>query len=253
MTALATRYSGEFSSPGGETLPKVTHFEIWNEPNLSGFLRPPGWDDESLTVDELTDARLDTYAAMDRGRLRGRQGGRPRGDRHRRRRRAAQQHQPHRRRRRGVDARARGAQDPARRVLAARLPGRAAARGDDGGAELEHHRALPERPRRVPPRAGPLHHRGRLHDGARRGSATPRSPRTSRPTTSTRSTRCRSCAASGSRRSSGSTSRTTSTGRRACCARTGRASRATGGSSAWSRTREGRRWAARRRPRRRRC
>ena len=64
MTALATRYSGGFSSPGGETLPKVTHYEIWNEPNLSGFLRPPGWDDESLTVDELTDARLDTYAAM---------------------------------------------------------------------------------------------------------------------------------------------------------------------------------------------
>ncbi|HMN98535.1 MAG TPA: hypothetical protein PKD59_03910 [Miltoncostaeaceae bacterium] len=65
MTALATRYSGGFTSPGGETLPRITHFEIWNEPNLSGFLRPPGWDDESLTADQLTQARLDVYAAMD--------------------------------------------------------------------------------------------------------------------------------------------------------------------------------------------
>lgn len=64
MTALATRYSGAFASPGGETLPKVTHYEMWNEPNLSGFLRPAGWDDDSLTVAQLTDARLDAYAAM---------------------------------------------------------------------------------------------------------------------------------------------------------------------------------------------
>lgn len=64
MAALATRYSGSFTGPGGETLPKITHFEMWNEPNLSGFLRPPGWDDASLSQDQLTDARLDTYAAM---------------------------------------------------------------------------------------------------------------------------------------------------------------------------------------------
>ncbi len=64
MTALAARYTGDFPSPGGQPLPAVRHFEIWNEPNLSGFLRPPGWDDESLTVQELTDARLDVYAAM---------------------------------------------------------------------------------------------------------------------------------------------------------------------------------------------
>jgi hypothetical protein len=64
MTALATRYSGDFPSPGGEPLPKIDYFEMWNEPNLSGFLLPGGWDDESATVDQLTDARLDTYAAM---------------------------------------------------------------------------------------------------------------------------------------------------------------------------------------------
>ena len=64
MAALATRYSGSFTSPGGEALPRVAHFEIWNEPNLSGFLLQPGWDDESPSVQQLTDARLDTYAAM---------------------------------------------------------------------------------------------------------------------------------------------------------------------------------------------
>ncbi|MGE0028576.1 MAG: hypothetical protein AB7O78_13295 [Thermoleophilia bacterium] len=65
MTALATRYSGSFTAPGGETLPRIAHFEIWNEPNLSGFLRPPGWDDPSLSIEQLTQARLETYAAMD--------------------------------------------------------------------------------------------------------------------------------------------------------------------------------------------
>ena len=58
MAALATRYSGEFSSPGGETLPEVRHLEVWNEPNLNGFLIPPAPGD--------TETRLDTYAEMDR-------------------------------------------------------------------------------------------------------------------------------------------------------------------------------------------
>ena len=41
MTALARRYSGRFR-PAGEArrLPEVRHWELWNEPNLSGFLRP---------------------------------------------------------------------------------------------------------------------------------------------------------------------------------------------------------------------
>jgi hypothetical protein len=64
MAALATRYSGEFPSPGGDRLPEVGFFEVWNEPNLSGFLIPQGQDPEA-PVEELTDLRLDTYAAMD--------------------------------------------------------------------------------------------------------------------------------------------------------------------------------------------
>jgi Cellulase (glycosyl hydrolase family 5) len=38
--ALATRYSGRYVDPDGATLPRVRHFEIWNEPNLQRFFRP---------------------------------------------------------------------------------------------------------------------------------------------------------------------------------------------------------------------
>ena len=152
-----------------------------------GFLLQPGWDDPSLSVQDLTDGRLDTYAAMVEAAYAAMKEanpeatviagvGGPRGSTSRT----------------GVGRRSTGCAglvepaDPARRLLAARLPVRAAARGDD--------RCVPswstigrflERARRVPPRAGPLHHRGGLHDGARPRSATRRSPRRSRPTTST--------------------------------------------------------------------
>jgi hypothetical protein len=56
MGAVATRYSGEFASPGGDPLPEVRHYEIWNEPNLSGFLTPQFEGDEPVS--------LDAYAAM---------------------------------------------------------------------------------------------------------------------------------------------------------------------------------------------
>lgn len=41
MRALATRYSGRHRPPGAvRPLPRVRHFEIWNEPNLAAFLSP---------------------------------------------------------------------------------------------------------------------------------------------------------------------------------------------------------------------
>jgi hypothetical protein len=41
MHAVAARYRGDFTPRGGERpLPAVGHFEIWNEPNLGGFLVP---------------------------------------------------------------------------------------------------------------------------------------------------------------------------------------------------------------------
>lgn len=39
MQAAATRYSGNFTPPGAAKLPRVRHWEIWNEPNLRGFFR----------------------------------------------------------------------------------------------------------------------------------------------------------------------------------------------------------------------
>ena len=43
MRAVATRYSGRFTPAGGSArLPRVRHFEIWNEPNLKGFFRYNG-------------------------------------------------------------------------------------------------------------------------------------------------------------------------------------------------------------------
>jgi hypothetical protein len=40
--ALATRYSGSFPDPaaGGQPLPRVSLYEVWNEPNLDEFLGP---------------------------------------------------------------------------------------------------------------------------------------------------------------------------------------------------------------------
>jgi hypothetical protein len=38
--ALASRYSGETRDGGGALLPRVRHFQAWNEPNLGSFLMP---------------------------------------------------------------------------------------------------------------------------------------------------------------------------------------------------------------------
>jgi hypothetical protein len=39
MQAAAKRYSGTFTTATGQRLPRVRHWEIWNEPNLRGFFR----------------------------------------------------------------------------------------------------------------------------------------------------------------------------------------------------------------------
>lgn len=53
MRAVSTRYSGRFTADGVR-LPRVTHWELWNEPNLSLFLHPTGG----------TEAWIDTYEAL---------------------------------------------------------------------------------------------------------------------------------------------------------------------------------------------
>lgn len=56
MQAVARRYSGGQRGSDGTPLPLVRHFELWNEPNLSGFLNPQVAGGERVA--------LDTYAAM---------------------------------------------------------------------------------------------------------------------------------------------------------------------------------------------
>lgn len=53
MRAVSTRYSGTFTA-GGAPLPRVTHWELWNEPNLQLFMFPGTG----------TERWIDTYAAM---------------------------------------------------------------------------------------------------------------------------------------------------------------------------------------------
>jgi hypothetical protein len=38
--ALATRYGGAYPDPQGGTLPRVSYFQAWNEPNLSDYITP---------------------------------------------------------------------------------------------------------------------------------------------------------------------------------------------------------------------
>ncbi len=115
MGALAARYSGGFTSPGGEKLPEVRHYEIWNEPNLPLLLLAPVRGGRAGVAGRV---RRDGQGGLpgdqegQRRRRRDRRGGRP-----------AQQHEPHRHRGHGLAEGAARAQDPARRLLPARLPG----------------------------------------------------------------------------------------------------------------------------------
>ncbi|MGD9572197.1 MAG: cellulase family glycosylhydrolase [Thermoleophilia bacterium] len=64
MAALATRYRGDQVSAGGETLPEVRRFEIWNEPNLPGFLKPQFEGDEPVSLDNYADMAKAAYPAI---------------------------------------------------------------------------------------------------------------------------------------------------------------------------------------------
>ena len=85
------RYSGGFTAPGGEKLPEVRHFEIWNEPNLAALLRPAVRGHRPGVARHLR--------GHGQGRLPGDQEGQRRRGGDRRRRRPPQQHEPHRHRR----------------------------------------------------------------------------------------------------------------------------------------------------------
>jgi Glycosyl hydrolases family 39 len=57
MEALSRRYSGKFDASDGARLPRVRHWEVWNEPNLNIFLSPQ-LDDEGHPVSPQNYASL---------------------------------------------------------------------------------------------------------------------------------------------------------------------------------------------------
>ena len=97
--------------PPRRPLPRVRHFEIWNEPNLKNFFR-------------FNSTSLDPQVqGADQGRLPAHQVRQPERRRHRRRRRAAQQHGQRQHRRPGLAEQAGAATTrQVRRLLAAHLP-----------------------------------------------------------------------------------------------------------------------------------
>ena len=59
MRALATRYSGEFGD-----LPRVRHFQVWNEPNLSFYLSPQREGEREVSPAYYREMLNAAYAAI---------------------------------------------------------------------------------------------------------------------------------------------------------------------------------------------
>jgi hypothetical protein len=67
MRALATRYTGTHRPAGqAEPLPRVRHFEIWNEPNLAGFLAPQVSGGRRVAVTRYVQMLRRAYPAITR-------------------------------------------------------------------------------------------------------------------------------------------------------------------------------------------
>jgi hypothetical protein len=64
--ALATRYSGSFPDPlvPGTTLPRVRHFEVWNEPNLDTYLAPQWQGNRAVGVSMYRELLNRFYSAV---------------------------------------------------------------------------------------------------------------------------------------------------------------------------------------------
>lgn len=68
MEALTRRYGGRFTGPDGKRLPRVRHWEVWNEPNLNLFLSPQV-DEDGRMISPAAYAGLvqAAYPAIKRG------------------------------------------------------------------------------------------------------------------------------------------------------------------------------------------
>jgi hypothetical protein len=72
LHALATRYSGSFPDPaaGGQPLPRVSLYEVWNEPNLPQFLNPQsegGRPASPALYRDLLNSAYDGVKSVDQG------------------------------------------------------------------------------------------------------------------------------------------------------------------------------------------
>ena len=64
MVAIATRYNGDFESVEDVRLPQQLHWELWNEPNLNGFLARPDADDPESVIDHYAEMVKAAYPAI---------------------------------------------------------------------------------------------------------------------------------------------------------------------------------------------
>jgi hypothetical protein len=58
--ALAARYGGSYPAPGGGTLPAVSYYQAWNEPNLSEYLNPQ-WEGRRPASPSIYRALLNAF------------------------------------------------------------------------------------------------------------------------------------------------------------------------------------------------
>ena len=64
--AVAERYAGDFEQADGTVLPEVRHFEVWNEPNISGFLSPQVQNGKRVALTNYLEMVRKTYPAVKR-------------------------------------------------------------------------------------------------------------------------------------------------------------------------------------------
>ena len=67
IEAVARRYSGRFDGPGGEPLPRIRFWEIWNEPNLNLYLSPQREGGENVSIEAYAGLVRAAYPRIKQG------------------------------------------------------------------------------------------------------------------------------------------------------------------------------------------
>jgi hypothetical protein len=69
MFAMATRYSGSFKDAGGNTLPRVRYFQMWNEPNFGQYVVSQKKSQIPLVYLKLLNAGYDAVKSVSKSNL----------------------------------------------------------------------------------------------------------------------------------------------------------------------------------------